>query len=568
MYFEAARPETVNSVALACRNNDVEALKVMISEGCGRDGLRHKDNRGWEPIHEPCHAGAIESLRILLEEDETEIDAESWAGETGLNIAASLQNRLQVAKVLLESGCDVNSSDEMGISPLHNATIRLDRPLVDLLTERGADVNKKSVWNTTSLHSVFKKASPEDESTVVYILKKLVKHGGEVDSGDENDLTPLIIAAEKGFLEVCKFLLDTNIRLLNMEAEDGANALMLACQNGHAEVVDYLLAMSDAHPEYGIDVNRRASDGAMALHLAAEAKAKSSEIMKMVLSRTDKDQVLSVRKHSPYHIALEHKNLETVSLLANSNILHPQQFHVPIDYVDNDYLIWSGYSKLNSLGFLLTNCASVPESDLKKLLEDLEPCLADNKIQSLPPILAIVLHREGFHRNLRRKYSSSEYENKKIILRFFHEKKIRIEKDSISFLLAFGHTLDIFLLFTEGFITASDLIDVDVLENSLLIAGKSELPPGWTGKLLYLYSKLSFLSQQITSVLKPKFNNLYVSKSRTLQSLARAKIHLSIKGEGLTRQKVSVLGLPHTLEDYLLYCDVESRMREDLIGFS
>ncbi len=29
MFFDAARPETLNSIALACRNNDVEMLKVL-----------------------------------------------------------------------------------------------------------------------------------------------------------------------------------------------------------------------------------------------------------------------------------------------------------------------------------------------------------------------------------------------------------------------------------------------------------------------------------------------------------------------------------------------------------
>ena len=35
----------------------------MIEQGCGRDGLRQKDNRGWEPIHEACHAKSIQCLR-------------------------------------------------------------------------------------------------------------------------------------------------------------------------------------------------------------------------------------------------------------------------------------------------------------------------------------------------------------------------------------------------------------------------------------------------------------------------------------------------------------------------
>ena len=46
---------------------------------------------------------------------------------------------------------------------------------------------------------------------MVEILQLLVEHGAEVDTADENELTPLIIAAEKG-----SFLIFTSNYLLSI----------------------------------------------------------------------------------------------------------------------------------------------------------------------------------------------------------------------------------------------------------------------------------------------------------------------------------------------------------------
>lgn len=570
MIFDAVRPETVNSVAQACRQDDSLSLKVMIEQGCGRDGLRQKDNRGWEPIHEACHAKAIPCLRILLEEDCVDINAKTWPGFTPLNLAACQQNSYEVVKLLLEHGADVNCAEDFGLTPLHQATSRLDRYLVFLLVTRGADVNKRSAWSTTPIHSIFKDVSSENEETVVDILKLLVKHGAEVDTADDNELTPLIIAAGKGLLGVCKFLLETNIRLLNMEAEDGANALMLACQNGHTSVVKYLLEQSESNPEHCIDVNKRAMDGVMALHLAAEVKKNSSDVMELIINKTDLKKVKEVKKHSPFHIAIMWENWHTLKILASR--LQPEAFHIQVDYADTDYSTWHGYTLLNPLSHLVINCDTIPTEIMSEIVTGLMSCLKDKEEKSLPIILSFGLYKSGFKSNLERDYRLQEFDSKSHILRRLYSEGILLLKRDLPFLLFTGHPADIFLLAKEGYIKLRYLTSINLFQkiNKFFCSDADEFSM-WPIKMIFLLHRLGFMTASILKQLKHMLlvhsadkeaaKNIltrllpnYNSAPESLKVLARRKIHL-VASEGINVNNVEDLQLPVNLQQYLLFED-------------
>jgi len=584
MFFDAARPETINSIALACRNNDVKMLKAKISEGCGRDGLRHKDNRGWEPIHEACHAKALYCLRILLEQDCVDINALSWAGFTPLNVAVSQDNSVQVAKILVEEGADVNICEDMGLSPLHQATTRRDRDLVDILLKNRANVNKKSVWSTTPLHTLLNDASSQDEEIVIEILKLLISNGAELDIGDENELTSLIIAAQKGFLEVCKILLENCIRLLNMQAEDGANALMLACQEGHSDIVKLLLEVSDKNPEHALDMNKKTIDGAMAVHFTVTSKGHGTELLEILLKRTRPQEIVDAKTFTIFQLAMIYENWECVITLAK--YLQPLAFHIDISQqqfkyeVPENYSLWSKYTLLNPLAFLLINQIRrdiIPSNFIKPLVQSLISCLFDYKENSLPPVLAFALLKPNYDDDLfLLEYSQQKFQERSEMIRIIAANKKENYGKYLVQILMLGHPADIYLLFREGFINASDLSDRNklkcvltniprvqeetrnVFDNKALalkhlflleLFGLTRLEPGF---MLDLSSKYNISSKELYTYLR--IHNSMSRGMKSLQAIARSKLHLTMPG-GINSENVNELPLPAQLRDFMLFED-------------
>lgn len=97
------------------------------------------------------------------------------------------------------------------------------------------------------------------------VIEWLLAHGVEVDRRGYSNVTPLMSAAGKGYLEVPETLIahgaDVNLRTL---IDDNETALMVAAEQCHEEIVRLLL-------EKGADAGRRSLYGKTAAQLA-EAK--------------------------------------------------------------------------------------------------------------------------------------------------------------------------------------------------------------------------------------------------------------------------------------------------------
>ena len=66
-----------------------------------------------------------------------------------------------------------------------------------------------------------------------------------VNTKDKKGVTPFIVACYNGHKDVVKLLLDNSERIeLNARVNDGWTAAMLACNNGHKDVVQLLLDQS------------------------------------------------------------------------------------------------------------------------------------------------------------------------------------------------------------------------------------------------------------------------------------------------------------------------------------
>ena len=85
--------------------------------------------------------GHIEIVKLLLENG-ADVNSRTKDGDTAL-IVASKAGHTNVVKLLLERGADVNAKNRNGRMALMGATNQGHLNVVKLLLERGADVNAK-----------------------------------------------------------------------------------------------------------------------------------------------------------------------------------------------------------------------------------------------------------------------------------------------------------------------------------------------------------------------------------------------------------------------------------------
>lgn len=158
-----------------------------------------------------------------------------------LKAAAAGQNeRLQA---LLGDGADVNFADRMpGRTALIEAAIAGHIETLRLLIEKGADLN---------LHDRamgFTALGWAAHSGDLHILELLLGAGAGVDlTGNDYEHSPLMVAALQGRVEIVEALLSAGADI-QAQTRHGRNALSMAQERGHAEVVALLLSRGACPP--------------------------------------------------------------------------------------------------------------------------------------------------------------------------------------------------------------------------------------------------------------------------------------------------------------------------------
>ena len=153
-------------------------------------------------------------------------------GETALYRAvySPFLNNVDIAKILIDHGADINAYANNGETPFSLAVIRGQSEMIDLLIDYGAVVDEKILYLAII-------------NNHEYILDTFIKQGISLDSLKEMDFngsTLFEVALEKEF----EFLLDV---LINDQAyveklmNHGIDPLLLSVNNGNAHLIEELL---------------------------------------------------------------------------------------------------------------------------------------------------------------------------------------------------------------------------------------------------------------------------------------------------------------------------------------
>ena len=128
--------------------------------------------------------------------------------QTPLHTAVSSRN-LEIVKILLQNGADVNTTDEDGFTPLHIAAYNGNLQMVKILLQNGSGIFLDIKDNTngrSALHVAVYDGNLE-------IVRVLVEKGANINAKDDDGFSPLHIAVYIENLKMLKILIQSGAHL-------------------------------------------------------------------------------------------------------------------------------------------------------------------------------------------------------------------------------------------------------------------------------------------------------------------------------------------------------------------
>uniref|UniRef100_A0A8B9CCU6 Ankyrin repeat and KH domain containing 1 n=1 Tax=Anser brachyrhynchus TaxID=132585 RepID=A0A8B9CCU6_9AVES len=277
-----------SALTLACYKGHLDMVRFLLEAGADQE---HKTDEMHTALMEACMDGHVEVARLLLDSGaQVNMPADSF--ESPLTLAAC-GGHVELAALLIERGANLEEVNDEGYTPLMEAAREGHEEMVALLLAQGEiTVSLAFIMKHAVLTSVFCANSSNLACAVTTELKHLnwaninaqteetqetaltlaccggfsevadflIKAGADIELGCS---TPLMEAAQEGHLELVKYLLAAGANVNRATANNDHTVVSLACAGGHLAVVELLLA-------HGADPTHRLKDGSTMLIEAAK----------------------------------------------------------------------------------------------------------------------------------------------------------------------------------------------------------------------------------------------------------------------------------------------------------
>lgn len=318
--------QEINSFFKALKENDIQAVKMF-----PHSFTNEIDSSGYYPISIAVRKKSAELLEVLLNMGANPNTINQDHSKTTALMQCSNFNALELAKLLIENGADVNIIDKNGDPVIHWTAYLGQVELTKLLLDHNARTDIVSIHSDGVLNVALKEwksdivgllvengvthydLSPEDEKLI-----ELVKHNNTIvikklltsENANTQDAsgTPLLVtAAELGLLDMVKVLLSKGANIDGMNPT-GHTALNRAVYFKNFEVVDYLL-------NQGADVNKTDEKYILTPLIAAAIKNNVTAGKELIASGADINIADKINNFSPLIWAVVYGNQDFIKML-------------------------------------------------------------------------------------------------------------------------------------------------------------------------------------------------------------------------------------------------------------
>jgi ankyrin repeat protein len=182
------------SIHTAAREGNLKEVKRQLAWGVNvnKSNFFTRDT----PLIEAAANGYLDVVKLLIKNGaDVNLKGEAWYGPLH---AAAAKGHIEVVKILLENGADVNIFHQN--KPLHNAAMNGHVEVARILLAHGADINAKGTDEAAPLHTAV-------SNNRLAMLKWLLSEGANVNPRAAYGCTPLHFAAFGNNVEIGKILL-------------------------------------------------------------------------------------------------------------------------------------------------------------------------------------------------------------------------------------------------------------------------------------------------------------------------------------------------------------------------
>lgn len=150
------------------------------------------------PLHKAAKSGDMAEVKKLVAEGKNVNEKKPFSKKTPLMYAVE-NNRLDIAKLLLTKGAEVNDADTLGDTALLKAAENTNVDILKILLKNGADVNATNSNGDTPLLNATKKGH-------IVAVELILSYNAKIDIKNADGETALNAAASRGFKKIEKLL--------------------------------------------------------------------------------------------------------------------------------------------------------------------------------------------------------------------------------------------------------------------------------------------------------------------------------------------------------------------------